>query len=119
MRSGFKATLLLGAATLVLWHGVLLGVPHNHVDTAVPQEELACSASHSLSQTSHLHAAGHLLEYHACLACFAGTSGATAPGHAALTVRLPSIALLSISSSDCRSQIHPNLPPHRGPPSLV
>jgi hypothetical protein len=118
MRSGFKATLLLVAATLAVWHGVLLGVPHNHVDTAVPQEELACSASHPFSQTSHLHSAGHLLAPHDCLACFAGTNGATAPGLSSLPVLIPSEVLLDVPGEDCRAQIHSHLPLLRGPPAV-
>jgi hypothetical protein len=119
MRSGFKATLLLCAATLAVWHGVLLGVPHNHTDTELPQEELACSASHPLSQTSHLHSAGHPLAPHHCLACLAGTSGAIPPGLASLAVLAPSDTLPAMPREEIRLQNHSNHPPHRGPPSLV
>ena len=119
MRTGFKATLLCGVAMLAVWHGVLLAVPHNHVDTAVPQEELACSASHPLSQTSHLHSAGHLLDHHACLACFAGTSSATAPGLENLAILMPSDSLPTKLPGDCRAQIHAHFPLLRGPPLVV
>jgi hypothetical protein len=119
MRLGFKATLLSGVAMLAVWHGVLLAVPHNHGDTAVPQEKLACSASHPLSQTSHLHSAGHLLDHHACLACFAGTSGATASGLENLAIIMPSDSLPTMPPGDCRAQIHSHLPLLRGPPQIV
>ena len=118
MRSGFKATLLLCAATLAVWHGVLLGVPHNHVDTEVPQEELACSASHSQSHTSHLHSAGHPLAPHHCFACLTGTSGATPPGLANRAVLMPSDVLPALPREDCRAEIHSHLPLLRGPPAV-
>ena len=119
MRSGFRAMLLLGVAIAAVWHGVLLAVPHNHVDSAVPQEELACSASHPLSQTSHLHGSGQLLAPHSCLACFAGTSGAITPGVAISNTPIPSIVRASFSSDDCRSQSYSHLPLLRGPPAIV
>ncbi len=74
-----RATVLLVGAMLLTWQTVILAVPHNHADSAVPQEELACSASHPLSPTSHLHGAGLVLSPHPCLACLAESTVADEP----------------------------------------
>lgn len=109
----------LTAAILVTWHGVILSVPHRHIDDGVPQEELACSASHSLSQTSHLHGAGIVLAPHSCLACIAGTSSAAAPGFGSLPTATTSISQPPVLPDVCRSQDFSCLPLLRGPPLIV
>jgi hypothetical protein len=104
-------------ATLVFWHGLLQGVPHNHVDTAVPQERLTCSASRPLSQEFHLHSAGEALDVHSCLACSAGSTAAFSdPADGA--ARAPDFRTkVEVGQPDCRPLHRKHLPQHRGPPA--
>lgn len=116
VKSPARVLVFLAAAMLLAWHGVLLSTPHNHADATVPQEMLACTASHPSSQTNHLHASGRLLAAHACLACLAGSTVAHPPGVdevAAATVNGPSNA---VAHPGPRPQLHAHLPLLRGPP---
>ncbi len=104
------------AVTLLTWHGVLLSTPHNHADTAVPHEELVCSASHPSSQTNHLHGSGHLLSPHPCVACLVGSTVADTLGIAEIETATVSVPIFVVESSDLRSRLHSHLPLLRGPP---
>ena len=108
--------MLLVAAALLAWHGVLLATPHNHADNTVPQEELACSASHPRSQTDHLHGSGRLLAPHPCLACLAGTTVAVTPGIARVEGAVVDGSAGVAPVCDLRSRLHTQLPLLRGPP---
>jgi len=109
-------TVVLVAATLLAWHGVMLATPHDHADTKVPQEELACSASHPSSQTSHLHHSGRMLSRQICLACLAGTAVAEAPEVSGVeSITIGGLAT-SAASPDLRSRLRTELPLLRGPP---
>lgn len=114
-----KISVSLAAALLVAWNGMLIAVPHNHVDVAVPQEALDCSASHPSSQTNHLHDSGRLLSPHRCVACLAGSTVAAVPAMAKVDARAPSAIHVVRVPADCRSQIHTHLPLTRGPPATV
>ena len=111
-----RATILLVAAMSLTWHGVLLATPHSHADNAVPQEELACSASHPSSQITHLHGSGHSVPPHPCLACLAGTTVADAMGLAEVEEAAVGESIIVVASSDLRSRLHTQLPLLRGPP---
>jgi len=100
----------------LMWHGVLLSTPHHHVDSTVPQEVLACSASHPSSQAKHLHGSGQVLSPQPCLACLAGSTVAEAAEtrdvETVPVVDSPVVAALS----GLRSGHHAHLPLLRGPP---
>ena len=108
--------MLLTAAMLLAWHGILLSIPHVHADRAVPREELACSASGSSLQIFHLHQSGRLLSPHACLACLAGTTFADAPGTAEIVGAAIDGSTVAARSSDLRARLYSQLPLLRGPP---
>ena len=112
-----RTTVLLVAAALLAWHGMLLATPHNHTDNAVPQEELACSASHPSSQTSHLHNSGRLLSPHPCLACLAGTTVVEVPANRGVGSTTHAEWADISSSPDLWSRLHLQLPLLRGPPA--
>jgi hypothetical protein len=116
VRSLARTTVFLVAASLLAWHGVLLATPHNHADNSVPQEELACAASHPSSQTSHLHDSGRLLSPHPCLACLAGTTVAEAPASRGVESTTDGEWVADSTSPDLRSRFHTQLPLLRGPP---
>lgn len=116
MKSLAKTAILLGAATLSTWHGVLLSTPHHHADGDVPQEEFACSASHPFSQTHHLHGSGLSVSPHPCLACLAGTTVVDALGLAEVEDAAVGESMDVAASSDLRSRLHTQLPLLRGPP---
>jgi len=114
-----KILFVWAAAFLMTWHGVTLSLPHNHVDVGVPQEELACSASHPLSGTFHLHGAGEVLAPHHCLACLAGSNHASAPVTTALGVVISEYVQPAAAVADCRSKFRIHLPVLRAPPTTV
>lgn len=118
VRSYPRISLLL-VAVLVAWNGMLLSVPHKHADIAVPQEELACSASHPSSKTNHLHDSGRLLSPHLCVACLAGSNVAASPGIATIAAMVPSVAGEAIDLAVGRPHLHTRLPLTRGPPPTV
>ena len=93
-----------------------MSTPHTHADAAVPQEELACSASRPTSQTNHLHGSGHVVTPHPCLACLAGTAVADALGLAGIEEAAIGESTIVGASSDLRSRLHSYLPLLRGPP---
>jgi len=110
---------LLVAAALLTWHGVLLATPHNHADSSVPQEELVCSASHPSSQTRHLHGSGRLLSPHPCQACLAGTTVADTIGISGIGGVVADGSLVAANGTDLRTPFHTRLPPLRGPPLRI
>lgn len=114
-----KMPVRIAVSCLVLWHGIMAGVPHHHADTAVPQERLACSASHPLSQESHLHDRGETLESHPCLACILGSviASTPSPASAARVPEHPAVAAGGLP--DFRSHHRVLLPLHRGPPAIA
>jgi hypothetical protein len=114
-----RTTVLLVAAALLAWHGMLLAIPHNHADHAISQEQLYCSASHPSSDASHLHAKGQHLSPHPCIACLVGSTVVDAAGSDAFEGVADQGAAEVVASSDHRSRYRSHLPPHRGPPSLV
>jgi hypothetical protein len=107
---------LLVAAALLAWQGVLLATPHNHADNTVPQEELACSASYPSSQTNHLHGSGRLLSPHPCLACLAGTTVVDTFGISGIDGVVVDCSIVVPESTDLRARFHSRLPLLRGPP---
>lgn len=106
-------------AALVLWHGLLQAVPHNHAEAGVPQELLACRASHPLSQESHLHGAGEAMTPHPCLACLVGSTAASVPGLSRIDGLAPEQRRLEGAASHARSVVRTQLPPSRGPPQIA
>ena len=116
VKTAARASVLLVEATLLVWHGVMLSTPHNHADNAVPREELACSASHPSSQTSHLHGSGQAVSPHPCLACLAGSTVADAPGIAEVESVVGGESCVVDVSPDLRARFQSHLPLFRGPP---
>ena len=114
-----KVLLVTAAAFLMTWHGIMLSLPHSHADAGIPQEELICSASHPLSTTFHLHAAGHALTPHACLACLAGSNHASAPATMAAGPVISKHVQEAVAVADCCPHGRFHLPLLRGPPSTV
>jgi len=112
-------TALLVMTVLVSWQGIVLSIPHNHSDSAVPQEELLCSASRPSSDAFHLHAKGQQLSPHPCIACLAGWQIADEPGSTAVEGMADQGAGGVSLGEGLRSRFHSHLPPDRGPPSLV
>jgi len=104
---------------LLPWLGLLQAFPHTHADTAIPQEELACSASSPRSHEVHLHEAGHLLPHYPCLACLAGMSHAAAPSLFKLEREEPAARFAAEQTHDVRSRSRAYLPLSRGPPVAV
>ncbi len=119
VRVSAKVLLVIVAALLMTWHGIMLSLPHSHADTGVPQEELICSASHPLSTTFHLHAEGHALTPHPCLACLAGSNHASTPATMTLGSMISDHVQVAVAVTDCRSHSRFHLPLLRGPPSTV
>ena len=117
VKSPVRTPVLLAAAMLLAWNGVVLSTPHTHADTAIPQEELACSASRPLSQTNHLHGSGHSVTHHLCLACLAGTTVADAMRLAEVEEAAVGESTRMTASSDLRSRLYIQLPFLRGPPT--
>ena len=101
-----RVLLVTAAALLMTWHGIMLSLPHSHADVDIPQEELACSASHPLSGSFHLHGAGEVLNPHHCLAMTLG-------------IVISEYAQPAAAVTDCRSHGRFHLPLHRGPPTTV
>ena len=119
VRVSSRVLLVTVAALLMTWHGLILSLPHSHLDVDIPQEELACSASHPLSGTFHLHGAGEVLTPHHCLACLAGSNHASAPVAMKLGVVISEYVQPAAAVADCRSHDRFHLPLHRGPPTTV
>jgi len=119
VRVSSKVLLVTVAALLMTWHGVMLGLPHSHVDVDIPQEELACSAAHPLSGTFHLHGAGEVLTPHHCLACLAGSNHASAPVKMTLGSAISEHVQAAAAVTDCRSKFRLHLPVLRAPPTSV
>jgi hypothetical protein len=116
VRLAARVIALLAAAILLAWHGLLLSTPHNHVEHAVPQEELACSASHPSSHNNHLHGSGQLMASHLCLACLAGSTVWEAPGVAQVEMAPVGDSMVAAAFLDLRSRLHTHIPLLRGPP---
>ena len=108
--------MLFAAAVLAAWQAVIVAAPHHHADDTVPQEELACSASHPLSQTSHLHASGVAMSPHRCLACLSGSTVAEAPKGVAVAAATDLGCHCDGATWILRSSLHIHLPLVRGPP---
>lgn len=109
----------LFAALLVVWQGVVFSVPHDHADIAVPQEELACSASHPSSTTEHLHGSGRILSPHPCVACLVGSTAAETHGIVEIDTAPDICWIVAPEICDLRSSENARLPLLRGPPALV
>jgi hypothetical protein len=114
-----RNTALFVMASLLAWQGIVLSIPHDHADHGVPQEELLCTASHPLSQTSHLHASGRHLSPHPCIACLAGSTAADIAGAVAIEWAADDVVADVVVALDLRARFRSYLPLHRGPPSLV
>jgi len=119
VRVSSRVLLVTAAALLMTWQGLILSLPHSRVDVDIPQEELACSASHPLSGTIHLHGAGDVIAPHHCLACLAGSNHESAPVTMTLGVVLSEHVQPAAAVTDCRAHGRFHLPLHRGPPTSV
>jgi hypothetical protein len=109
--------MLVVAAVLLAWHGILISMPHDHADASVPQEELACSVSRPSSQTNHLHSSGRLMAPRPCFACLAGSTTADGLGVETAAKSSGGGLPVAVASSDLRSRFHTHLPLLRGPPA--
>ena len=78
-----RFSLLVAAAFLVTWHGVILSLPHTHTaEPDVPRFDGYCSVAYPGSHQFHIHPEGHQLPPHFCLACLVRSTTATAGGWA-------------------------------------
>jgi len=119
VRVSSRVLLVTVAALLMTWDGLILSLPHSHLDVDISQEELACSASHPLSGTFHLHGAGEVLTPHHCLACLVGSNHASAPVAMKLGVVISEYVQPAAAVADCRSRFRVHLPVLRAPPTTV
>jgi hypothetical protein len=119
VRSSARDMVLLFAALLVASQGVIVSIPHDHADGAVPQEELACSASHPSSETEHLHGSGRLLAPHACVACLAGSTAGESLGVVSIDGAPESGPCVVTDANEMRLRDRARLPFLRGPPRPV
>ena len=116
VKSATRAAVLFVATVLMAWQAVVVTAPHYHADSTVPQEELVCSASRPSSQTNHLHASGHAMSPHYCLACLAGSPVAEAPESAAISAATDGTPRGVAAPEILRSRLHIHCPLVRGPP---
>jgi hypothetical protein len=116
MRRDIALPVLLVAAVLVVWHGMILSLPHIHADPTVPQEAVSCSAALAGAQVVHLHHAGRTLPAHPCLACLAGTTFAVASSWVRLVGAGETVADRTTPHRSCRTTFHAHLPGLRAPP---
>jgi len=114
-----QVALVLVAALMLPWSGMVQSVPHNHSDMLVPQEALACAASGPTSKEVHLHGAGDLLAPHPCIACLAGSNHAAAPRPFTLGGVEVASPLQVARPHDLGSRNRLQLPMLRGPPAGV
>ena len=114
-----KDPVLVAVSCLFMWHGIELAVPHHHADFDVPQERLACSASHPLSGESHLHRGGETLDAHPCFTCVVGSVLPSAPPGASAEDAPDQRVLTAAAFPDFRSHHRALLPLHRGPPATL
>ena len=115
-----RFTRLVNVATiLVVWHGILLSLPHTHGAKGIPHYATVCTATEPGSTAVHLHPASALIPPHACLACLvASAHGASAPEHHG--VLAPQSAVVQTRRTLCRrSDTHLHLPSLRAPPSAA
>jgi len=116
MRRDIALPVLVVAAVLVVWHGMILSLPHIHADPTVPQEVVSCSASLAGAQTAHLHRTGGYLPAHPCLACLAGSTFAVASSWTPLVDAGEAVADRATPHRSCRTTFHAYLPGLRAPP---
>jgi hypothetical protein len=110
---------LFVVATLVVWHGLLQGVPHHHADTTVSQQLVTCPASHLVARETHLHDSGPPLTPHLCLACLAGSTIAALPAISEANASIPGPSGFAVDPADQHSELNVHLPLLRGPPVAV
>ena len=116
MRRGIALPALMVAAVLVVWHGVILSLPHTHADPNVPQEAISCTASQVGSQDFHLHQRGRAMAAHPCLACLAGSTIAEMPYAVPFMRDVATGTHLQSAWKIHRSGTHAHLPDPRAPP---
>jgi hypothetical protein len=111
-----RMPILIAAACLLMWHGVLQAVPHAHGDDQLTQERLNCWASHPMSPEFHLHATGQTIHHQICLACLAGPNVVGVAGTTSLPIDAGSAAPIEMEGHFTGGQLHTDLPVSRGPP---
>jgi len=116
MRRGIALPALVIAAVLVVWHGVILSLPHTHTDRNVPQEAISCTASQAGSHDVHLHHRGRAMAAHPCLACLAGSTIAEMPCAVPFMQDVATGTRQQSAWKDHRSGTHAQLPDPRAPP---
>jgi len=114
-----KLPALIVATILVLWLGFLHGVPHQHADTTVSQQRIACPVEHPAAQETHLHGLGEPLTPRLCLACLADLTIATIPVVDKVCEWVPGPSGLAVGSTDLRPGLNAYLPLLRGPPVVA
>ena len=105
------------AAAVLVWHGLLLGLPHTHTDPKVPRYEAPCTAAHPESHAYHLHRSAHQIAPHLCLACLASSTVADSEAGQPFLEPEPLSRVPQIATPNCRHEIHAYLPDLRAPPA--
>ncbi len=116
MRRDIALPVLLAAMVLVVWHGMILSLPHTHGDRTAPEDIVSCSAAAAGAQTVHLHRAGRTLPAHPCLACLAGSTFAVTSSWAPFVDAGETVADRAAPHRSCRTTSHAHLPGLRAPP---
>lgn len=116
MRRDIALPALLVAVVLVMWHGLILSLPHTHGDPTVPQEAVSCSAALAGAQVVHLHQTGRALPAHPCLACLVGSTFAVTSSWVPFVDAGETVADWAAPHQSCRTTCHAHLPGLRAPP---
>jgi len=112
-------SLLLIAALLVAWHGLILSLPHTHtIDPDVPRFAGHCSAAHPGSHVFHLHPESRRLPPHFCLACLVRSTVAAQAGSEISLGPAPAHSIAAAIPPSVVIDGHTALPNLRAPPSV-
>jgi len=117
MRTLFVVTVL---APALLWHGVLLGLPHTHDANDVARYAINCSVSQTSSSAVHLHAISERLEHGGCLACLvAASSAAVVIPREAFHPVVHYLGFSGVGGGPVGAHHETSLPSGRAPPDLL
>jgi len=118
MRGRRLSSLAIAATLLVAWHGLLIRLPHTHLDDQVPRYEGTCSAARPGSHAFHLHRTPVQLAPHQCLACLVSSTSAAPTGESAVPTPQTATGHASslLESPPAIERAH--LPDLRAPPIL-